>query len=59
MLPPPPRRGPPPRAPAYVRAARYLPFLALAACGRGGGGGSQVTFALAGPLQQDYGIATK
>lgn len=29
----------------------------LAACGRGGGG-EQVTFALSGPLQQDYGVST-
>ncbi|MFL5538725.1 MAG: branched-chain amino acid ABC transporter substrate-binding protein [Longimicrobiaceae bacterium] len=55
MVPPPPRRG----LPARVRTAlRLLPLLAFAACKRGGGGG-QVTFALAGPLQQDYGIATR
>ena len=59
MLPPPPRRGPSPRALAYVRAALVLPLLALAAaCSRGGGGG-EVTFALAGPLREEYGIATK
>src|SRR5215210_1631524 len=56
MLPPPPRRG----LPARVRTAlRVLPLAAVAACSRGGGGGSVVTFALAGPLQQDYGIATR
>lgn len=56
MLPPPPRRG----LPARVRPAlRLLALAGLAACNRVGGGGSQVTFALAGPLQQDYGIATK
>jgi len=56
MAHPPPRRG----LPARVRTAlRLLPFLALAACGRGGGGGGKVTFALAGPLQQDYGVATR
>jgi len=55
MLPPLPSRG----LPARVRTAlRLLPLLALAACGRGGGGG-KVTFALTGPLQQDYGIATR
>jgi branched-chain amino acid transport system substrate-binding protein len=56
MLPPLPSRG----LPARVRTAlRILPLVAVAACNRGGGGGGQVTFALAGPLQQDYGIATK
>ncbi|HKP74174.1 MAG TPA: branched-chain amino acid ABC transporter substrate-binding protein [Longimicrobiaceae bacterium] len=35
-----------------------LPALLLAACNRGGGGGT-VTFALAGPLQQDYGVSTR
>ena len=55
MAHPPLRRG----LPARVRTAlRLLPFLALAACSRGGGGG-KVTFALAGPLQQDYGVATR
>jgi branched-chain amino acid transport system substrate-binding protein len=34
-----------------------LPVLAAAACGRGRG--EPVTFALAGPLRQDYGLATK
>jgi branched-chain amino acid transport system substrate-binding protein len=56
MLPPPPSRG----LPARVRPAlRLLALLCVAACGRGGGGGGKVTFALAGPLQQDYGIATR
>src|SRR6185436_4492310 len=55
MLPPPPRRG----LPARVRTAlRIVPLVALAGCNRGGGG-SNVTFALAGPLRQDYGIATQ
>src|SRR3954470_6805132 len=55
MLPPPLRRGPA----ARVRPAlRLLTLACAAACGRGGGG-SQVTFAVAGPLRQDYGIATK
>jgi branched-chain amino acid transport system substrate-binding protein len=53
---PPRPRGFQPRAPAFVRAA--LPLLVLAACGRGGSG-KQVTFALTGPLREDYGIATK
>jgi branched-chain amino acid transport system substrate-binding protein len=58
MLPSPRRRGSGPRAPAYARAAlALLPVLAASACNRGGG--AQVTFALAGPLQQDYGVATK
>jgi branched-chain amino acid transport system substrate-binding protein len=56
MLPPSPSRG----LPARVRTAlRLLPLAALAACSRGGGGGKTVTFALAGPLQQDYGVATR
>ncbi|HVG45205.1 MAG TPA: branched-chain amino acid ABC transporter substrate-binding protein [Longimicrobium sp.] len=40
-------------------ALRVFPLAAAAACSRGGGGGADVTFALAGPLRQDYGIATK
>src|SRR5215210_5312903 len=45
--------------PARVRTALVLlPLIGAAACNRGGGG-SEVTFALAGPLKQDYGIATK
>lgn len=58
MLPPPPRRGARPRAPAPVRAALWLaPALLIAACNRGGGG--EVTFALTGPLREEYGISTK
>lgn len=58
MRPPPPRRGTLPRAPAPVRAALpLLAALAIAACNRGSGG--QVTFALAGPLREDYGVSTK
>jgi branched-chain amino acid transport system substrate-binding protein len=50
------------RHPARVRVPPAAPLLALAlaAAGcRGGGGGGQVTFALAGPLKQDYGVATQ
>ncbi|HEX8904843.1 MAG TPA: ABC transporter substrate-binding protein [Longimicrobiaceae bacterium] len=49
------------RHPAGVRLARTATLLALAAlpaC-KGVGGGGEVTFALAGPLKQAYGIATR
>ncbi|HEX8245493.1 MAG TPA: ABC transporter substrate-binding protein, partial [Longimicrobium sp.] len=54
------RRIAPLRHLARVRPALAAPLLALAlaAC-KGGGGGGQVTFALAGPLKQAYGIATR
>ncbi|HET7463434.1 MAG TPA: branched-chain amino acid ABC transporter substrate-binding protein [Longimicrobium sp.] len=46
-------RRPPPRGVFLALAAAA----GLAACDRGGGGG-QVTFALSGPLREEYGVAT-
>lgn len=56
MSPPTTRHGLAPRAPARVRV--LLALIPLAAACKGAGGG-QVTFALEGPLAQDYGVATR
>jgi len=51
-----------PRSPASGPRARLahaaLLALGLSACGRGGGGG-EVSFALAGPLKEEYGVSTQ
>ncbi len=58
MLRPSPRRGFParPRASLCGAPVALAAALALSACDRGSGG--KVTFALSGPLQQDYGVST-
>ena len=51
-----PSRGVLPRPSALPRGTLLALAVVLSACDRGGGG--QVTFALSGPLRQDYGAST-
>lgn len=59
---PPARRASRSRHLARVRplaAAGLAALAAVAGCGGAGGGGGEVTFALTGPFQQSYGLATR
>ncbi|HEX5725945.1 MAG TPA: ABC transporter substrate-binding protein [Longimicrobiaceae bacterium] len=49
----------PVRSRRALRACAFALLAATAACGRSGGGGGEVVFALAGPMQQGYGQSTR